>query len=77
MGEWERMDRNDSSNRNRGESAADRSESDQRLSRVETEVMAAYDLLNGSNAFVIAALDSDDAWIAATNGSEVDPTEWC
>ena len=77
MGEWERMDRNDSSNRDRGESAMDQSKSEQTLSRGETEVMGAYDLLNGSNAFVIAALDSDDAWIAAMNGSEVDPTEWC
>ena len=76
MGEWEPMDRNERPDRHGGESTVGQAEPDQPSLGSETEIMGSYDQLDGSSVFVIAALDRDDAWIAATNGFEVDPTDW-
>lgn len=40
------------------------------------EVMGTYDEVGGREAFVIAALDRDDAWIAVPEGTEVDVQAW-
>lgn len=41
------------------------------------EVMGAYDDVDGIPAYVIAALDSDEAWIAVPDGAALDVAEWC
>lgn len=42
----------------------------------DREVVGAYDEVGGHPAFVIAALDEDDAWIAVPAGTECDVDEW-
>jgi hypothetical protein len=39
--------------------------------------MSAYDVIDGREMFVIAAVDTDQAWIAISDSTEVDPTDWC
>lgn len=42
----------------------------------EQDLMGAYDMIEGEEMFVIAAVDSDRAWLAISNDLEVDLTEW-
>ncbi len=64
------MNRDDNVNRR------DRSESDGAEAAFGPELMAAYDEVGGRDAFVIAEIDRDEAWIAAPAGNEVDVEEW-
>lgn len=40
------------------------------------EVMEAYDEVDGTPSYMLAAMDADDAWIAVPEGVELDSTEW-
>lgn len=40
------------------------------------EVMSAYDEIDGDSMFIIASVDSDRAWIAISDGAEIDSTKW-
>lgn len=43
----------------------------------DVEVMGAYDDVDGIPAYVIAALDRDEAWIAVPDRAALDVAEWC
>ena len=40
-------------------------------------VLGAYDTMDGSTVYVIAAIDRDDTWIATDVGVAVDPKDRC
>lgn len=42
----------------------------------QTPVVGAYDAVDGVAAFVVAALDRDDAWLAVETGGERALEEW-
>ena len=42
----------------------------------EEDLMGAYDVIQGEEMFIIAAVDSDRAWIAISDNVEVDPADW-
>lgn len=42
----------------------------------EPEVMSAYDEVEGRPMFIIAAVESDRAWIAISEDAEVDTANW-
>mgnify|MGYP006876400615 FL=1 len=73
------MDRDNGSNR-RGIDSTDESEiSVEQMCGLDTErkLMSAYDEIDGTPMYIIAAVDSDRAWIAISDGDEIDPTGWC
>ena len=39
-------------------------------------VLGAYDAVEGTESFVVAAADRDDAWLAVEAGGELAPREW-
>ena len=45
-------------------------------SAFERDVMGVYDHVGGQDAFVIAAIDEEEAWIAVPAGAEFDIEEW-
>lgn len=51
--------------------------SDQAAAEPDVEVMGAYDDIDGVPAFIIAALDSEDAWLAVPEAAALDVSEWC
>lgn len=55
----------------------DHDRSDEAMVEADVEVMGAYDDINGTPAYVIAALDSDAAWLAVPEGTALDVAEWC
>jgi hypothetical protein len=42
----------------------------------EPNVMGAYDKVGDQDAFVIAAIDAEEAWIAVPAGAEFDVEDW-
>jgi hypothetical protein len=71
------MDRDTGPNRRRTDSTDERDVSQKRTGDREQELMSAYDVIDGREMFVIAAVDTDQAWIAISDSTEVDPTDWC
>ena len=72
------MDRDNGSNR-RGIDSTDESEiSVEQMCGLDTErkLMSAYDEIDGTPMYIIAAVDSDRAWIAISDGDEIDPAGW-
>lgn len=55
----------------------DHDRSERSTVEADVEVMGAYDDVDGIPAYVIAALDSDEAWIAVPDGAALDVSEWC
>lgn len=55
----------------------DHDRSEQAALDADVEVMGAYDDIDGTPAYVIAALDCDEAWIAVPDGTALDVAEWC
>lgn len=55
----------------------DHERSDESAVDAEVEVMGAFDDVDGTPAYVIAALDSDEAWIAVPDGIALDVADWC
>lgn len=39
-------------------------------------VLGAYDAVKGTDSFIVAAVDRDDAWLAVETGGERDLEEW-
>lgn len=71
------MDRTDRPNRAQPDSAEDIDPSEQTSRDTDVEVMGAYDDIDGTPVFVIAALDREEAWIAVEDGRELEPADWC
>jgi hypothetical protein len=63
-------------NRDDDASGGDRSETTTLEGVFEPDVMGAYDRVGGEDAFVIAAIEEEDAWIAVPAGCEFDVAEW-
>lgn len=55
----------------------DHDDADRATVEMDVEVMGAYDDVGGTPAYVIAALDRDEAWIAVPDGAALDVSEWC
>lgn len=71
------MDHDNQPNRRWTDAAEEYGTSKDGQSEREHEVMSAYDEIDGRPMFIIAAVDSDRAWIAISDDAEVDPTDWC
>lgn len=71
------MDRDERGEAPEGDPSANATAPGQRDTGDDAVVMDAYDTMDGSTVVVIAAIDRDDAWIAADVGSAIDPTDWC
>ena len=71
------MNRDTGPNRRRTDSTDEHDTPWERGSDREQEVISAYDVIDGEDMFVIATVDADQAWIAISENTEVDPAEWC
>lgn len=79
MDRRDRPDRSDSPDRpdpHRAESTAENDTDECSPLDGDVEIMGAYDDIDGTPVFVIAALDCEGAWMAAEGGCELDPADW-